>query len=264
MDSVKNYIRAIYKTRFFWMHLAQWDLKFKFRRSKLGILWTVFQPFLLTIIMSFIFGFVFKTPVSSYAPYILSGILVWDVLNSSVIGNSYSFVAAEAYIRQFSHPFIIYPLRNSLVSIATFIIANISLGIWTLVTQPENLILAVFTLPLTTCLLFILSLSLSIISSHINTRYRDYPYVMALLLQMLWYISPVFFQTSMFMSSRFLRIFFTINPVTHLLSLVREPFLYGRLPPIGSYVYVLLIDIVCLIVAYFVNKKYEKTVIFYI
>ncbi|MEG1584669.1 MAG: ABC transporter permease, partial [Anaerovorax sp.] len=75
---MKEYLQKLYESRFFWVHLAKLELKNKFRRSKLGFMWTFLSPFLLTMIMSVVFSTVFHQDILTYTPYILSGILFWD------------------------------------------------------------------------------------------------------------------------------------------------------------------------------------------
>jgi lipopolysaccharide transport system permease protein len=263
MDMFKRHFEKIYEARFFLIHLVQWDLKYKFRRSKIGLMWTILQPLFLTSIIAVVFGFVFKQPMSTYAPYILSGILVWEIIQGAVISNSYSFMQAETYIRQFAHPVAIYPLRAALVSISTFTLAISSLLIWIIFVFPSNVPIAIISLPFSMFLYFCISWSISVISSHLHIRYRDYPYIMALLMQMLWYFSPVFFQESMFTSNKILHMFFIGNPVTQLLLLIREPFLNGKFASLGSYLYVCVIIAVLAVVSWKVNSKCEKQTIFY-
>lgn len=264
MKEVKEYFNQIYKVRYFLVHLVKWDIKYKFRRSFLGIIWTIVQPLMLTVIIAVVFGFVFHQPMKTYAPYILSGLLFWDVLNGAVINNSYSFMQGESYIKQYARPIAIYPLRAALVGVTTFMISSIALFIWILFVYPENELIALISLPLTVFIYFILSWSISIISSHIHVRYRDYPFIMALVMQALWYFSPVFFQESMFKGSEILYSVFLFNPITHALFLIRKPFLEGNFANLESYVYISVIAIILLIIAWFINKKYEKSVIYYI
>ncbi len=263
MTEIRSHLSKIYEARYFLLHLVRWDMKYKFRRSKLGLLWTIVQPLMLTSIIAVVFGFVFHQRMSTYAPYILSGILVWDVILGAVVTNSYSFMQAETYIRQFAHPVSIYPLRAALVSLSTFMLAISSLFIWILFTKPENIPLAIISLPLNVTLYFCISWFISVISSHLHIRYRDYPYIMGLAMQMLWYLSPVFFQESMFMSNELLHSFFLINPITQILLLIRDPFLNGRFADVGSYIYVIFLIVVLAVVSTIVNKKCEKHTIFY-
>ena len=250
--------------RYFILHLVKWDMKYRFRRSRLGILWTILQPLFLTFIISGVFGVVFNIPMLSYAPYILSGFLVWDILLASVIINSFAFIKAESYIKQMAAPIVIYSIRESLVCICTFLVALISLVVWIGIINPENLLVSLIALPLSVTLLFMLSLPVSIISAHVHVRYRDYPYVMNLVMQLFWYLSPVFFQESMFKTNPILHNIFLYNPITSILLLIRDPFLYGKLPSLFTYFYVFAIIIILCFFAFYINKKSETNVIFYL
>lgn len=261
---MKKYLIKVYNARYFWIHLANSDLKYKFRRSKLGILWTILNPLLLTLLMTMVFGTVFNVSYGQYAPYILSGLIAWELITNSVIAGGSSILAGEAYIRQFDHPIVIYPLKTALVNTVSFLLGNIGLIGWIIFSYPENIILGIITLPLTTLLYFFVSWPIVIIASFINTKYRDYPQIMALVMQGLWYISPVFFQGEMFRTNKYLKDFFEWNPITHILNLVREPFLYGRLPSYNDYLYMIVIILVLFLFAILKIRKHEKEIIFYL
>lgn len=262
--AMKEYWKKIYKTRYFWSHLAMNDLKARFRRSKLGLMWTVLQPLLLTLILSFVFSTVFKQTLGTYAMYILSGIVVWDMMQASVVGGGNSLFASEQYIRQFNHPISIYTLRYAILNLVTFLMELIALIIWVLIFQPENLILAFFTLPLTVLLYFPLVWGLVTIAGYSGAKYRDYPQIMLLVMQMIYYFSPVFFKQEMFLSSNILKVIFDLNPITHILNLVRYPFVYMKMPAMFDYIYVTVTDILVVLWALRVNLKNEKKVIFYL
>lgn len=261
---MKEYFHKIYATRYFWSHLAANDLKSRFRRSKLGLLWTVLQPLLLTMILSVVFSTVFGQALGTYATYILSGIVVWDLLQASVVGGGNALFGSEQYIRQFNHPITIYTLRYTILNLATFLMELIALVIWVLFVQPENLILAFFTLPLTLVFYFPLVWGFVTIAGYSGAKYRDYPQVMLLVMQMLYYFSPVFLKQEMFIKSEALLALFQINPVTHILNILRYPFVYMQMPLAADYLYVLAADIVVVAWAIRVNRKNEKKVIFYL
>ncbi len=261
---MKEYAIKLYKTRYFWLHLVRSDLKSRFRRSKLGMLWVLIQPLLLTTIMSVVFSTVFNQPLGEYAVYILSGIIVWDLISSSTIAGGGCIMSAEQYIRQFNHPITIYSLRSALLYIVLFLLEINALIIWILFMRPENLILAIFTLPLTLMLYFMLSWSITTIAGYMNTKYRDYPQMMGLVMQTIWYLSPVFFKKDMFTLSPALNILFQLNPITHLLNLIRDPFVYGKMPGAISYLFVIATILIFLFWAYQLNKKNQKKIIFYL
>lgn len=264
MEGLKSYLTKLYDSRYFWSHLARNDLKSRFRRSKLGMIWIVLQPFCLTIIMSVVFSTVFHQELGDYLAYILSGIVVWDLISASIIAGGSCILNSEQYIRQFNHPITIYTLRYTLLNAITFSIEINALIFWVLISKPSNLIFGFLTLPLTMILYFFLAWPITTIAGYSNTKYRDYPQVMALVMQTIWYLSPVFFKKEQFSSSRLLNQLFDLNPITHILNLIRDPFLYGRLPSAKSYGYVVLTIIVFGLLAYRCNKKNEKKIIFYL
>ncbi|KAI4448795.1 hypothetical protein C823_003322 [Eubacterium plexicaudatum ASF492] len=224
---MKEYWKKIYDTRYFWSHLAIMDLKSRFRRSKLGLLWSVCQPFLLTIVMAVVFSTVFHQPLGDYLLYILSGMVVWDLITASVISGGGCFLSSEQYARQFKHPMTIYSLKFAVFTVITFFIELIALVIWVLVYVPENLTIAVWTVPLTGMILFLISWELTTMAGYANTKYRDYPQIMGLVMQTVWYLSPVFFKEEMFTSNPILETLFRFNPLTHILNLIRNPFYVG-------------------------------------
>jgi lipopolysaccharide transport system permease protein len=115
--SAADYIRGIWAARYFWVHLALSDLRSRWRRSFFGILWTIIQPLALTLLIAIVFGKIFHTDIADYAPYILSGMIVWDFITASAVGGSLTFVQADAYIKQCRHPLAIYSLRTVLTNL---------------------------------------------------------------------------------------------------------------------------------------------------
>lgn len=259
---MKIYVKEIWSARYFFLYLAGAELKYKFRRSKLGLLWTMVNPLVLTVMMAFIFGNLLHTDMKDYAPYIFSGLVVWEFMAASVIGGCNSLIAAETYIKQYRHPFAIYPLKNTLINISTFLIALGGLAIWTLVTKPVNLLYALASLPLSLVCMVILGWPIATLTAFTNLKYRDFAQITALGMQLLWYMSPVFFKPAMF-SSAHLSFIFDYNPITHILNLVRAPMLYGQFPTLVDYAFVLGTAAVFYVLAYLRIRSSEKGLIYY-
>ena len=88
--------------------------------------------------------------------------------------------------------------------------------------------------------------------------------MMSLLMQALWYVSPVYFQESMFEANQYLLMLFRYNPITHILYLLRKPFLYCQLPVWSDYLFTVGYIVFFGLIAFFLNKKNAKKVIFYL
>lgn len=257
-----SYIKKIWAARFFWLHLARAELKYKFRRSRLGLLWTMVNPLILMLMITLIFGHLFSIPMEDFAPYVFSGLVVWEfILGCALIGCN-SLLASEAYIKQFRHPLVIYPLKTILVQTATFIISIQALFLWLLVTDSSNLLLGIITLPITAFCLFLIGWPIAILTSSINLKFRDFAQVLALFMQLLWYVSPIFFRADMFQTKQLIALL-EYNPITHILNLVRAPLLHGSLPSAVDFLYVFAFAGLLYALAIWRMKYAEKTLIYY-
>ena len=88
--------------------------------------------------------------------------------------------------------------------------------------------------------------------------------MMSLIMQALWYVSPVFLQERLFQGHRYLTLWFSVNPVTHVLNLVRKPFLEGVFPTVTDYLASFALVLVLGLLAIRVDRKNSKNIIFYI
>ncbi len=264
MEGIKKYYKHMIHMRYFIAHLVTIGLKNQFRRSKLGILWTFISPLCLTAIMGVVFSVAFHYELQDYLPYVLSGILFWDIFSKSFIAGSSTIIGYDSFIRQCNHPITLYTLSNSLLFTTSFLISMIALAIMTVFRSPLFLICGIISLPITIVIYAIFAWSGTTISSFIGVQFRDFPMAATLILQVLWYLSPVFLQESLFASNPLLFTWFNINPITHMLNLIRKPFLYGCFPSLLDYAISCCFTVLMVMVAYYVNKKKEKTAIFYL
>src|SRR5207248_1480297 len=119
-----GYLLRIWKCRFFWLSLVRNDLRARYRRSILGIGWSLIRPVVLTVVMCLVFHRLFHRPDTwSYAPYLLSGLVAWDYLVTATKQGCHCFFQGEAYIRQQPTPIAIFPLRIALGETFHFLVA---------------------------------------------------------------------------------------------------------------------------------------------
>lgn len=214
------------------------------------------------LMITLIFGNLFGIPMQDFAPYVFSGLIVWEFILGSALAGCNSLLVSEAYIKQFRHPLAIYPLKTTLVQVATFMIAVQAMFLWLLVTDSTNLLLGVITLPITIICLFLLGWPIAILTSSVNLKYRDFAQVLGLIMQLLWYMSPVFFMPEMFRARQLVALL-EYNPVTHILNLVRAPLLEGSLPSAIDFGYVFGLIILLYALAIWRMRRVEKTLIYY-
>jgi lipopolysaccharide transport system permease protein len=258
-----QYIIGIWSARYFWMHLALSDLRIRWRRSYLGALWSILQPLGMTALIAFVLGRLFRLNVLDYAPYILSGIIVWEFILSAAVAGSLAFVQNEPYIKQYRHPLAIYTLRTAVASSLVLIMASISLIGWVLVVRPDHLGWCWLSLPLAVPLLLLTAWPLATALAYLTARFRDIPHALGLVLQALWFVSPVYFETRFFREAG-LDGLVDYNPVYHLLQIVRAPLLSGEWPSLMNYMFCSATILVIGLLAWAIGRRHERNVIFYL
>ena len=82
--SVTGYLSDIWRLRYFWTALVRIDLRNRYRRSMIGIGWSLLHPIAMTIVLCVVFSQLFRIsiPITDYAPYLLSGLIFWNFFTS--------------------------------------------------------------------------------------------------------------------------------------------------------------------------------------
>ncbi|MGQ9557381.1 MAG: ABC transporter permease [Desulfurispora sp.] len=260
---MKKYWQGIWAARYFWMHLALSDLRARWRRSFLGMLWSIIQPLGMTALLSIVFSKIFNTDIRLYAPYVLSGMIFWEFVTSTAIGGSLAFVQADAYIKQCRHPLAIYTLRTTITNLFVLMLASIGLVIWVLVIMPQNFgwcwLAALSLYPLVALTVWPLVTMLA----YIGVRFRDVPHALGLVFQALWFVSPIYFEDKLFRNGN-LDVLVDYNPVYHLLEIIRAPLLRGEWPTIENYYFCFSTMIIFSLLALYIGSRAEERVIFYL
>ncbi|MDF1653901.1 MAG: ABC transporter permease [Coxiellaceae bacterium] len=239
MEQINNYISDVWAARYFWLHLALSDIRSRFRRSYLGIAWAILTPLLFTLLLTSVMSFIFKAQPLSYAIYVFSGLVIWEVITSCATNGCDEFLKAESYIKQFKQPMLIYPIRTAMVSIIYMLFGFIGLICWQLFIAPAHLLMmALFFIP-STIMLFFVALPVAIMSGIANTKFRDFFQMQTLAFQAMWYASPIFISADVLLKSKHLYVLVAYNPIYHLLQLYRAPLLNGQAPTLHNFLFVL-------------------------
>lgn len=217
----------------------------------------------MTLLLAVVLSKMFNSNIFTYAPYILSGIVVWECVTACVTGGALSFVQADAYIKQSKHPLAIYTLRTVLTSVIVLFMACFALWGWSAVVLPQNFgwhwIAALSIFPVLALILW----PLSTLLAYIGARFRDVPHATGLVMQAFWFMSPVYFEVKMFRQGG-MDALVDWNPIYHLLQLLRAPLLDGKWPTLHNYLFCFGAAVVIGVLAWLVGRKAEPKVIFYL
>lgn len=257
--SVREVLAAVNLWRIWW-RLGVQDLRLRFRRSVLGVSWILVQLVAMILAAGVVYGSLLGQDLRTFLPFLTVGLVVWGFLTASIVEGGQAFVASEGYIKQISLPIYVYVLRF-FVSIS--ISAGISLAAYAIVA-------VVYRVPIGWGVLWVIpglvlvglvGLSLMTIFAHLNARFRDTTHLAGVGMQVLFYVTPVLWPAEL-LRARPLWWIVRVNPLYHLLEIVREPLLLSRSASVESYV-VALSAAACLgAIASFIVALYSRRIVY--
>ncbi|MFO0899938.1 MAG: ABC transporter permease [Pirellulales bacterium] len=257
------YCQEIWRKRYFWWSLVQIDLRTRYRRSVLGIGWSLLHPIAMTAVLCLVFSTIFNVSLRDYAPYVLSGMAVWGFLSSAALDGCRSYLQAEAYIRQQPAPLAIYPLRTALSAAIHLLLA---LGVLVVFAWVLNGPVNVPWLPAAVPgvgLLFVCGWAVAILAGTLNVMFQDTQHLVQVALQMLFYASPVFTEDRVFYE-RGLGWLVDYNPVAAFLRIIRDPILECRWPSSWHLSMALASTMLAVALAVWALARTQKRLIFYL
>lgn len=189
---MKTYIENFKKYRFLLWELVKKGVKLKYRRSYLGILWTLLEPLLTMIVLTIVFGSMFGNPDPTFPVYILTGRLLYSFFSSATSGAMKSIRSNAGMIKKVYVPKYIYPLSSVLFNYIIFMLSLVVLVVVAIVLKVYPTIYLVQALiPL--ALILITAFGVGMILSTMAVFFRDLEYLWTVALMLIMYSSAIFY-----------------------------------------------------------------------
>ena len=260
---INNIIYNFKKYKFLMAQLVSRDFKVKYKRSILGVLWSLLYPILTMAVMALIFTNIFKfsTPGVNYLVYLMSGLVLFNYFSeasnlamSSVVGNF-------SLINKVYMPKYIFPLSKCLFVGINFLLTLIPLYAIILLTG-TGLNWHHLLLPYVFVCLFLFTVGISFILSAVSVFMRDMFYIYGVLITLWTYLTPIMYDVSIIPVQ--FQFFMKLNPMYWFLDFARQIILYNQMPGVTNFVYCALIGLGSLFVGVFVFKKTQDKFIYYV
>jgi len=230
-----GYLAAVWRYRHLMLHLANSDLQSRFRRSSLGIIWAMIHPLMFAMLYALVLSALFKQDIKIVAVYVFAGFIVWDAMSSFVSQGAASIINGGGYLKQAPIPMIIFPVRTSLTVLTILSLAFVAFFLFRtgviLIARIDEPIVTIYWLWVAPifAMVFLLGSAWATIVGFMNLKFRDTQQVLQIVLQALWFASPVFFPREAFDSAH-LKLWAAVNPVIGFLDAFRDVTLYARTP----------------------------------
>jgi ABC-2 type transport system permease protein len=256
---MKKYFDNFWKYHYLLIELVKKGIKLKYRRSYLGIIWSLLEPLLTTAVLTMVFGTLFNNDSKTFPLYILTGRLLYSYFSSSTKAALKSIRAHSGMIKKVYVPKYLYPLSSILYNYVIFLISLvvlIPLGLYSR-TYPS---LRWFGIVLPLFILLILSLGVGMILSTVGVFFRDMEYLWDVALMLVMYSCAIFYYPKRLLKSGYSWVL-TVNPLYGIIENTRN-ILFGDPMNWSSLLYSAVFSLVCLVVGLVIfNRTQDKFIL---
>ncbi|WP_299562933.1 ABC transporter permease [uncultured Mycolicibacterium sp.] len=253
-----------YAKRELWLHLGWQDIKQRYRRSVLGPFWITIATGTTAVAMGLLYAKLFKLPLEEHLPYVTLGLIVWNLINASILEGADVFVSNEGLIKQLPTPLSVHVYR--LVWRQTLLFAhNIIIYVIIAIIYPKPWSWADLSVIPALGLLMLNMVWVALCFGILATRYRDISPLLSSLVQLLFFMTPIIWNESTLRqqgAADYARIV-ELNPLLHYLDIVRAPLL-GAEQELRHWLVVIALTILGWLVALVAMRNYRARVAYWV
>lgn len=212
-------------------YLVARDLKVRYRRSLLGVVWTMLQPLLTMGVLYLVFSHYFHAAFDlyNYPVYALAGILFWNFFSQSIVSSMNSLRGNALILQKLPVPSMVFPVASVISGVVNLCLALVPLGLILLLTG-HPLRPALLFLPVSILLAALFTLGAGLLLSPLAVFFHDVVELIAVALTLLMYLTPIFYPMAMVPERA--RWVVRFNPVRSILEVFRDPIYFGKVPPL--------------------------------
>jgi lipopolysaccharide transport system permease protein len=210
--------------------LVSRDLRLRYKRSVMGVLWSLLNPLLQLLVFTLIFGVILPLNIPNFPLFLFVGLLAWNWFQASLTEATGAIVDNRDLIRRPGFSTTILPLVPVTTNFIHLLIALPVLLVFLWWSKVPFSALA-FTLPLVLAVQFVVTLSLAYVLAALNVSFRDVRYLLALALLLGFYMTPVFYDPAAIPAQY--QALYHLNPLVTLIESYRDLLLYSTAPQWG-------------------------------
>lgn len=213
-------LREIWQYRDLFYTFGWRDVKVRYKQTAIGVLWAVIQPLVTMVIYTITFGRVAKMPSDGipYPIFAFAGLLFWNLFSQSLTNSSNSLVQNENIVKKIYFPRLVVPTASVAVCIVDFACSFLVFIGMIIYFQIAPSFLGIVLLPVLALWSILSALGLGWLLAAVNAKYRDVRYALPFVIQLLVFVSPVIYPTSIFKEYKWI---LSLNPMTGVIEVAR-------------------------------------------
>lgn len=248
-------LREINRYRYLLLQLTRRDILARYKRSFLGVAWTMLNPIGMMIVLSVVFSRLF-TSVQSYPAYVLSGLIAWTFFSQSTNAAMSGLIWGGSLIQRIYIPrtaFGISAIGTALVNLLISIVPLLAVMLITRVTIHPSFAFLLISILLLACF----ALGVGLILSTMAVYFPDVAEMYQIILLAWMYLTPVIYPENILPPN--MHLVFVLNPMYYLIRLFRLPLIDGRIPTVDEILPAAICGIGILIIGwiFFTSKSDE-------
>lgn len=256
-----DFVSVIKHNLFVLKTLVGKDFKLKYRRSALGVAWSVLNPLLMMVVMTAVFSFMFRFDIQHYPLYLIIGQILFTLMSTATATAMTSIIDAAPLLKKIKVNKIVFPAEKVIFATVNFLfslIAVFGVMLWFGVIPSVTLIM----LPVLVFYVLIFSLGLGMLLAALSVFFRDVIHLWGVVTTAWMYMTPIFYPVSMLDS--WMQEIMRFNPMYYYTMYLRDIMMYNTFPNLLMNFICFGTAIIFFAVGLFVFKKLEKKFILYI
>lgn len=254
-------IERLKKNQFLFEELVKRDFKKKYKRTVLGMLWSVLSPLLQLLVMALVFSQFFGRNTPHYIIYIFSGNIVFSYFNEASNGGMQALMGNAGIFTKVNVPKYMFLLSKNVSSLINF---GLTLIVYFIFVLGDGLVPAwryiCLLYPIGCLILF--NLGVGLILSALFVFFRDIQYLWGVFTQLLMYMSAIFYTIDGY--SAMVRNAFLLNPIYLFIRYFRKIVIDATVPSIWFHLLMMADVIIALGIGCWMYKKYNTRFLYYV
>lgn len=242
-------------------NLVSRDIKKRYKRSALGLLWVMLDPLFMMLIFYLVFGQLFGKAVGRYTPYAMSGIVLWKLFAQSTRSAMTAFIANRQLINKLYLPRVIFPVSVLASGLVHFFFSLIPL-FFILIFSGTHFSYHLLLLPFIVGLVAVFSLGISLAISTLVVFFFDVVYIYDVVLLAWMYLSAIFYPVSILPQN--FQVLLSLNPMYHYISLFRASAYDNAVPLTEHLVYGCAFAFFSLVIGWIIYSRNRDRIVFYL
>ena len=257
-------LNGFWRYRYLLWNLVSRDFKLKYRRSVLGVVWSVLNPLLMCLVYWAVFSSLMDmrgSGIDNFPVFLMCGQLLFNFFNEATSSSMSSVLSAAPLLKKVYIPKYIFPLEKCCFAMVNCVFSFVALLLVMIFTR-ATFYWTIFLSWLPLVLLFFFSCGLGLLLSALAVYFRDMMHLYSILTMGWMYATPLFYPITALPET--LQKLMKLNPLYHYINLFRNLMMYGNIPGPNTWIACIFCAVASMAIGLLVFRKLQKNFILYI